>query len=348
MTDWITIDGSAGEGGGQVLRTALALSLVTGRPFRIDGIRAGRVKPGLLRQHLTAVHAARAVGGARVTGAELGSQTLSFEPNEPRGGAYHLAVGTAGSATLVLQAVLPALLAARERSELTLEGGTHNPLAPSFDFLAKTFVPVLRRMGAMLDVTLESYGFYPAGGGRFTVTVEPCAALNPIGLDDRGEVRVSARAIVASLPEKVAKRELAIVRERLGLDRAMCRVDSEIKSIGPGNVLLIAIESDLIVEVVTGFGVKGVPAEQVASDACDEAEAHLRSGVPVGVHLADQLLIPMALSGGGRVRTRTPTSHTRTNVEVIQRFLDVSIALTQESDDVWVVSIGSRDTEMKS
>jgi RNA 3'-terminal phosphate cyclase (ATP) len=163
MTDWITIDGSEGEGGGQILRTALALALVTGRPFRIERIRAARKKPGLLRQHLTAVHAAVAVSSARVSGAELGSNTLSFEPSRVRGGDYRLAVGTAGSATLVLQAVLPALLITSESSRLTLEGGTHIPNAPPFDFLVKTFLPILRRMGACVDVRLEAHGFYPEG-----------------------------------------------------------------------------------------------------------------------------------------------------------------------------------------
>src|SRR5262245_2007058 len=164
MRDWITIDGSAGEGGGQILRTALALSLVTARPFRIERIRAGRPKPGLLRQHLTAVQAAAKVGAARISGAEVGSLELTFEPTGLRGGAYDFAVGTAGSATLVLQTLLPALLRAREPSQLTIEGGTHNPYAPPFDFLARTFLPVLRRMGAAIEARLEAPGFYPAGG----------------------------------------------------------------------------------------------------------------------------------------------------------------------------------------
>jgi RNA 3'-terminal phosphate cyclase (ATP) len=340
MTDWITIDGSEGEGGGQILRTALALSLVTGRPFRIEGIRAGRKKPGLLRQHLTAVRAAAEVSGARVSGADLGSRALSFEPSRVRGGEYRLAVGTAGSATLVLQAVLPALLAAGESSRLTLEGGTHNPYAPPFDFLAKTFLPILRRMGASVEVSLETYGFYPAGGGRFTVAIEPCAKLGRLSLLDRGETRVHARAIVASLSENIAKRELSITRERLGLERADCRVETVDASVGPGNVLMIVIECESVSEVVTGFGVKGVSAEKVASDACDEAQAHLAAGVPVGIHLADQLLIPMALAGGGTFRSLTPTAHTVTNADVIQRFLNVSIAIEHERDEVYLVTVG--------
>jgi RNA 3'-terminal phosphate cyclase (ATP) len=340
MTDWITIDGAQGEGGGQILRTALALSLVTSRPFRIERIRAGRKKPGLLRQHLTAVHAAAAVGGARVSGADLGSCVLSFEPAHVRGGEYHLAVGTAGSATLVLQAVLPALLTARESSRLTLEGGTHNPNAPPFDFLAKTFLPILRRMGAAVEVSLETYGFYPAGGGRFATRIEP-SKLGGLSLLDRGETRVHARAIVASLSENIARRELSVVRERLGLERPFCRAETVDASVGPGNVLMIMIDGDSISEVVTGFGVKGVSAEKVASDACDEVQAYLAAGVPVGIHLADQLLIPMAMAGGGRFRSLTPTAHTMTNADVIRRFLGVPITIEHERDDVYMVTVGS-------
>jgi RNA 3'-terminal phosphate cyclase (ATP) len=348
MTDWITIDGSAGEGGGQILRTSLALSLVTGKPFRIESIRAGRKKPGILRQHLTAVQAATVVSGARVSGAELGSRSLSFEPSQVQGGEYRLAVGTAGSATLVFQTVLPALLLARTPSRVTLEGGTHNPFAPPFDFLERTFLPVVRQMGAAVDVRLESHGFYPAGGGRFTVAIEPCARFGRLALSDRGPSRVHAKALVASLPENIAKRELSVVRERLGVDRAMCRIEQVDSSVGPGNVLMITIESDISVEVVTGFGVKGVQAEKVASDACDEAEKYLRSDVPVGVHLADQLLIPMALGGGGSFRTLKPSSHTVTNVDVIRKFLNVPIRLEEESADAYRVTIGEGDRKEQS
>ena len=340
--EWITIDGSEGEGGGQILRTALALALVTGRPFRIERIRAARRKPGLLRQHLTAVHAAAEIGSARVSGAELGSGALSFEPSQIRGGDYHLAVGTAGSATLVFQAVLPALLRAPEPSRLILEGGTHNPYAPPFDFVAKTFLPVLRRMGASIDVRLERYGFYPAGGGRIVVGIDPCPALGRLTLLDRGSSRVQARALIASLPETIAKRELSVVRERLGLDRSLCRIETVDSPVGPGNALMIVIEGEPVTEVVTGFGIKGVSAEKVASDACDEAERYVAANVPVGIHLADQLLIPMALAGGGSFRTLPPTAHTLTNVRVIQQFLDVPIAIEPESTEVSRLTVGSR------
>jgi RNA 3'-terminal phosphate cyclase (ATP) len=343
MTNDITIDGAAGEGGGQVLRTSLALSLVTGRPFRIERIRAGRPKPGLLRQHLTAVQAAAAVSDARLTGAELGSRDLRFEPSPVRGGDYRFAVGTAGSATLVFQTVFPALLRATTPSRLVLEGGTHNPFAPTFEFLAKTFLPMLRRMGATVSTRLEAYGFYPAGGGRFVVEIEPSGRLQPLTLLERGAVRVSARALIASLPETIAKRELSIVRERLGLDRVACHPLAVDGSRGPGNVVTITIESEHVTEIVTGFGVKGVAAEKVAADACDEAAAYLSLEVPVGVHLADQLLLPMALGRGGTFRTLKPTPHTATNAGVIRRFLPASIEIEHEANGVYRVTVVAAD-----
>jgi RNA 3'-terminal phosphate cyclase (ATP) len=340
MSNWVTVDGSEGEGGGQLLRTALSLSLVTGLPFRIERIRAGRKQPGLLRQHLTAVDAAARVGRARTAGAELGSQSLSFEPSEIQAGDYEFAVGTAGSATLVFQTLLPALLRARAPSRVTVEGGTHNPCAPPFDFLATTFLPVLERMGASVDARLERCGFYPAGGGRMTFGIVPCPTLRPVTLIDRGAVRVHARGLVASLPESIAKREIGIVRERLGLEPHLCRIETVDDCVGPGNVLLIVIEGESITEIVTGFGVKGVSAEKVASDACDEAERYLRADVPVGSHLADQLLIPMALAGGGSFRTLAPSAHTQANATVVRRFLDVAIAIEAEAEDVCRITVG--------
>src|SRR6185436_13785565 len=173
----ISIDGSFGEGGGQILRTALSLSLATGAPFRIENIRAQRPKPGLLRQHLTAVQAAAAVGRAHVEGHTAGSLALTFTPTGVFPGDYAFAVGTAGSATLVLQTILPPLLAAGGRTVVTLEGGTHNPWAPPFDFLKRVFLPIVNRLGPRVEVALERYGFYPAGGGRFSVTIDPSPEL---------------------------------------------------------------------------------------------------------------------------------------------------------------------------
>ena len=338
--DIITIDGSQGEGGGQILRTSLALSLVTGRPFRLERVRAGRRQPGLLRQHLTAVHAARDIARAKVRGDELGSRELQFEPGRVRGGEYRFAVGTAGSATLVLQTVLVPLALAEGVSELTLEGGTHNPAAPPFEFLARTFLPLFNRMGPEVAVRLERHGFYPAGGGRFAVLIQPRAELAPLSLETRGEpVEVSARALVAGLPENIAARELAVVRERLGLSREAARREVLDRESGPGNAVMIEIGDGSVTEVVTGFGEKGVSAELVASRTCDEAQQYLEAAVPVGVHLADQLLVPLAVAGGGSFRTLAPSSHTRTNAEVIERFLSVKVTFEPEPAGAFRVSV---------
>ncbi|MBO0725661.1 MAG: RNA 3'-phosphate cyclase, partial [Blastocatellia bacterium] len=215
----ISIDGSFGEGGGQILRTALGLSLFTGQPFRIEKIRAGRRNPGLLRQHLTAVKAAAKISQAEAQGAHIGSTQLTFTPGRVAPGRYQFAVGTAGSATLVLQTILPALLISddqEQQTHLTLEGGTHNPFAPPFDFLVKAFLPLLERMGARIEARLERYGFYPAGGGRFEIAVTPVKKLEPIELNERGKILDRrATALVAHLPHSIAERELGVVHKKL-------------------------------------------------------------------------------------------------------------------------------------
>ena len=335
----ITIDGSYGEGGGQILRTSLALSLVTGKPFSISNIRAGRKKPGLMRQHLTAVNAAAEIGLAAVEGNSVGSQAFTFEPETIKPGNYRFAIGSAGSCTLVFQTILPALLTAGEPSEVVLEGGTHNPFAPPFDFLEKAFLPVIHRMGPGVDAVLEKPGFYPAGGGRFRVSIKP-AGLNRIDLLERGNiVNKTARACVANLPVHIANRELKVIRETLKWDRELLKAVEVENSQGPGNILTVEIESDNITEVFTGFGEKGVSAEKVARRTVKSVQEYLAFNVPVGRYLADQLLVPMALAGGGKFRTLSPTKHTTTNIEIIKKFLDVEIAAIEYEKNQWEIEI---------
>lgn len=337
----LIIDGSQGEGGGQILRSALALSMVTGTPFRIEKIRAGRPKPGLLRQHLTAVHAAREISCARVDGADLRSQALTFEPGPIKSGEYDFAIGTAGSTTLVLQTILPALLKAPGTSTVTLEGGTHNPFAPPFIFLERAFAPLLNRMGAGIELKLERHGFYPAGGGRFTATIRPADRLLPISLTERGDITGRlCTATVACLPGEIGVRELKRVSEELNWPHEylkMCQLDD----CGPGNILAIEITSAHLTEVFVGFGEKGVLAEAVASDAAAQVKQYLAANVPVGHYLADQLLLPMALAGGGEFLTLSPSRHTTTNIDIIQRFLSVAITSEKLERDRWLVRISS-------
>jgi RNA 3'-terminal phosphate cyclase (ATP) len=336
----ISIDGSFGEGGGQIVRTALALSLVTGKPFSMSNIRAGRKKPGLMRQHLTALLAAAEIGGARTKGGDIGSKAFVFEPVAVSSGRYRYGIGSAGSCTLVLQTVLPALIVADGPSEVTLEGGTHNPFAPPFDFLEKAFVPMVNKMGAKVAVALEKPGFYPAGGGKIRADIEPAKRLSGFRLLERGAVvSRKARAAVSNLSMNIARRELKVVAEKLGWERE-CLEAVEVKNArGPGNVLTLEIESENTTEVFTGFGEKGVPAEKVAERTTKQAKQYLASGVPVGRYLADQLLILLAMAGEGAFRTLTPTSHARTNIEIVKKFLDVDVGMKECEKDRWNIEI---------
>jgi RNA 3'-terminal phosphate cyclase (ATP) len=336
----LTIDGATGEGGGQIFRTSLALSLITGTPFRIHHIRQARDKPGLRPQHLAALHAAAAIGEADVEGAAVGAREITFRPRHVRAGTYVFDVGTAGSTGLVLQTVLLPLVMARAPSSLILEGGTHNTHAPPYDFLAEAFVPLVQRMGAPVETELERAGFYPAGGGRVHVEIGEARALASLSLLERGATRGRrARAMVSRLPRQIAERELAVIRARLGWQADELETVVVDNAVGPGNIVLLSIESEHLTEVFTGFGERGVRAETVAERAADEALRYESARVPVGPYLADQLLLPLALAGGGAFRTMPLSLHATTNFEVIRRFLDVSIDVTRISQTIVEVTV---------
>ena len=337
-----TIDGSFGEGGGQIIRTSLALSLITGKPFRIFNVRARRSKPGLQRQHLTAVLSAAEIGRAEVEGARVGAREFTFVPREVRPGEYLFAIGTAGSTTLVLQTVLPPLIIASEPSMLTFEGGTHNVHAPPFEFIERTFLPLINRMGARVQIQLERYGFYPPGGGRFSVLVEPARQLTRLDLLERGDLRsLRARALVVKLPVSIAERELAVVKQELRLTDEQIEISHSTNALSPGNVLTVEIAGSEVCEVLSGIGERGVPAEVVAARVAVEAAQYLAHGAPVGEHLADQLLIPLALAGGGSFQTGQPSLHTTTNIEVVRQFLAVEISTTRTSEGSWKIEVSS-------
>ena len=330
-----------GEGGGQVLRTSLALSLITGRPFQMKNIRAGRRKPGLLHQHLTAVNAAAAVSGAEVRGAAIGSAALHFSPSRVCPGEYFFSVGTAGSTTLVLQSVLPALITADGPSRLVIEGGTHNPYAPPFDFLEKSYLPCLIKTGPRCSCRLDRPGYYPAGGGRLSMTIAPSDRLEPLEINARGEaVKQSARAVVCQLSPHIGRRELAVVKKMLGWEDDSLKVVEMRESRGPGNVLIAELAFEHITEVFTGFGQRGVPAEKVAERVVREIREYIDSGVPVGRYLADQLLLPLAIAGRGSFTTLSPTGHTFTNIDVIGKFLDIVIRTEEIDEGIWQITAG--------
>lgn len=342
MTSEIHINGAQGEGGGQIVRSSLALALVTGRAVTIEKIRAGRDKPGLMRQHLTAVKAAAEICGGKVSGAEIGSTALRFEPLPARPGKYRFSVGTAGSATLVLQTVLPAMLIADGPSELILEGGTHNQWAPPFDFLEKAFLPLINQMGPRVSTTIERHGFYPAGGGRFRVKIEPSAMLAGFDLLERGPITHRAgRALVSNLPLHIAEREVKTLLRKMTWDEACGTVDM-VEAHGPGNVVFIEIGSERVTEVFTGFGRTGVKAERVADEVIDQARGYLQSDAAVGPYLADQIMLPLGISAwqqspsrrqrGGAFRTLPLTRHSTTHIEILRRFLDIDILVEPTSN----------------
>jgi RNA 3'-terminal phosphate cyclase (ATP) len=336
----IEIDGSTGEGGGQVLRTSLALSLATGRPFRIERIRAGRKRPGLLRQHLTGVQAAKQVGTAQVEGDHLGSLSLTFVPGQVRPGDYSFAIGSAGSATLVLQTVLPPLLLADGPTTVSVEGGTHNPAAPPFDFFDRVFLPTVRRLGPDVSAELLRPGFYPAGGGCMRVLVRPADGLMPVDLVDRGEiVNRTVSVLLANLPRHIGEREVTTVLKLMNWPQEAGTIVNVDAAAGPGNAVLVEIESEHAREIVTAFGETGTPAEAVAHRAVTATRRYIAAGVPVGCHLADQLMLLWALAGGGSFRTTTLSRHAQTNADVIRKFVDVNIECTDEDRDVVRVTV---------
>jgi len=385
----VHIDGSSGEGGGQILRTSLALAMITGRSLHMRNIRAGRAKPGLRRQHLACVEAAARLCNAEVRGAAVSSQELVFAPGAVAGGELMIDIGTAGSTTLVVQTILVPAIAAGVELRAEIRGGTHNPLAPPFEFLERVWLPHLRAMGAMVGLTLDRHGFASGGGpprgdrtygtrdrssrderaahgddrrgrhdrgrrsgdsspsgapggelGQLTLTVERGGTLRPIEIVAAGPIMSRhAAAILARLPTHVAEREHGIVRERLGWSAAECEV-REVRAGGPANVLLLEVERAEGRELITCLGEKGLRAETVAQRACDDLAAFLKAGVPVGEHLADQLLLPMAVAGGGRFRTTPLSLHATTNIATIQAFLDVAIDVVPGNDDV-TVAVGS-------
>lgn len=333
-TSPLVIDGSLGEGGGQVLRTSLTLALLTGRPFEMHSIRAGRKSPGLRAQHLAAVRAAAAISNAELDGDAIGSTSLRFEPGAVQSGAYTFDIGTAGSTTLLLQTLVLPLSEAAGSSQVRVVGGTHNPLAPPFEALDRSFLPALSALGHTLELTLERPGFYPRGGGAVTLHVGPSRMVHdPVDWTRRAAgVRLALHVLLGQLPRHVAEREIETVVRGLGWDRR--RIDAEIVErddvLCPGNALSLIVRGEPFDEVFTVLGERGLPAERVARRLIREAKPYLASDVPVGSHLADQLLLPLARAGGGAFRTLPPTEHARTQARLLETWLGLRIDVRAE------------------
>ncbi|MBM3335947.1 RNA 3'-terminal phosphate cyclase [Candidatus Sumerlaeota bacterium] len=329
----IEIDGTFGEGGGQILRTSLALSALTGKPFHIARIRGRRAKPGLRRQHLTAVLAVQRVASAEVTGAEIGSSELAFVPAKIESGQFSFDIGTAGSAMLVLQTILPPLFCADSGSSVTVRGGTHNPLSPPFDFFAETFLPSVARMGFHASARLVRHGFYPAGGGEVVAEVEPARTPRPADFVAVSEpATLTAEVVVARLPERVWEAERRAL-ESLAMQFAAIRKREVTDSAGPGNCVMIVVErgrgDERTRNILTAFGERGRPSASVVEEVAGYTRELLVSGAATDRFLADQMLLYMAMAGGGTLTTPTLTLHATTNIAVIEKFFPVRFLTEQ-------------------
>lgn len=349
----VLIDGSVGEGGGQVLRTSLSLSVLTGQPVEITRIRAGRPNPGLQPQHLTAVQAAAAICRARVEGAELGSQRLRFTPQSPPiPGHYVFDVaetagrGSAGAVGLVFQTVFLPLAMADGESTIVLRGGTHVPWAPSVDYLREVFLPTVARMGLRAEIELVAWGFYPAGGGEARVRIAPTSGtLVPLSLTERGDVqRVWGWGVVSNLPAHIPQRMVDRARNLLAQAGLKAELRPQVtRGVGPGAAISLFVGYDQIRAGFSAYGRKGLPAEEVAAEACQALLAHHQSGVPVDPHLADQLLLPMALADGtSRIATSAITQHTLTNLTILQTFLPVSATVDGREGEPGTITLTGR------
>jgi RNA 3'-terminal phosphate cyclase (ATP) len=356
----MVIDGSYGEGGGQILRTSLSLSAITGQPVRIEGIRAGRRKPGLMPQHLTAVQAAKRICDAEVEGAKRNSQTLEFHPRSaPQAGTYTFDVaqaakgGSAGSVSLILQTVLAPLALAEGTSQVTLVGGTHVAWSPPYDYLKRVYLPALARMGITAKVTIKNWGWYPIGGGRIQATIQgrdsgtpiqiPDAAIANQALLERGAL-LRARGLSASsnLPKHIRTRQERAALQALRSNGVNVRVDVvDAPSKGQGTIVFLWAEFENTAAGFTALGELGKPAERVAEEAAEQLLEYLRGDAALDRYLADQLVLPLALAAGpSEFTTEAVTGHLLTNAWVVNQFFPGRVHVTGREGESGSCSIG--------
>ena len=340
----IDIDGSRGEGGGQVLRTALSLAMITGQELSITNIRANRSKPGLAPQHLTAVKAAAKVSGGKLDGVRRGSTELSFTPGEVRPGRYRFDIDTAGAATLVLQTIYVPLSLAERSSTVTITGGTHVNWSPCFHYLEMNWLPTIQGAGFSANLTLDRAGYYPKGGGRLTARIHPAPTIMALDLSRRGELkRIQGISAVSNLSLDIAKRQRRQARRQLSVPAPIGIRLAELPAPSTGTVLLLLAEFEHTRGCYFSLGAPGKPAERVSDEAVDDMLAFINSGAAVDRYLADQVILPMALaSGESRLVTDKITQHLLTNAAVIQEFLPVDIQIQGEEGQPGEVAISPR------
>ena len=338
----IEIDGSFGEGGGQVLRSSLTLSVLTNQEFRIINIRARRKKPGLRPQHLKAVEAAAKICGAEVEGLEMNSQVITFFPGEISPGKYRFDIGTAGSTSLVLQTILLPLSKANGSSTVTISGGTHVPWSPCFHYLDLNYLPFLWRMGLNVHLRLEQAGFFPRGGGQIRATVDAATEITPLAMMERGRVlEIRGISAVANLARNIATRQRRQVIGRLGRRFPLNDIRIlDISAPSPGTFILLLAEFEKSQVCYFALGQKGKSAESVADEAIRKFEAFFATDAVIDQYMADQLLLPLAAaSGNSEFRTSEVTQHLITNAQVIQAFLPVEIDIQGPIGEAAIVKV---------
>jgi len=351
MTETLVIDGSHGEGGGQILRSAVKLSAMFGRPVRIENIRAGRKKPGLAAQHVTSIRAAAAICGAVVEGDELGSQVLEFAPQRPVwAGRYEFDVaaarlgGSAGATSLVMQTVLLPLAMADGESQVTVHGGTHMAWSPPFDYLRDVWLPALRPLGVAAELALDAWGWFPIGKGCLRATIRGVGprALRPCNLVERGElVEVTGRAVAANLPAHIAQRMADRARALLAEAGAPVRIAPErVRAACAGAGIFLAARYDNVACGFGALGARGKPSETVAEEAAEILLAHLRAGAALDEHLGDQILVPLAIADGpSRFTVERVSRHLETNAWLTERFGCAAIRIDRQSDGTGLITV---------
>lgn len=328
----LSIDGSFGEGGGQLTRYAMALAAISGRSLHLKNIRGRRAKPGLMAQHLTALRAVAAVGGGALEGAELGATEIYYRPGRIRGGEYHFDVGTAGSIVLVLQALLPVALHADDPVRLSITGGTDVKMAPPVDYLRLVFLPWLVRMGVQVHIESIRHGYYPKGGGLVRLWVEPCRAPRPLAAEEPGALqRINGVSHVAHLPlhipERMAAAASAVLAD-LGAVRIQARVLGDTEAFDMGGAMVLTAETEKSVLGAATVAERGVPAERLGEDAGYSLRAELEAGAAMDIHASDQLLIYTAQAQGiSRLAVRKVSQHSRTVMWLIEQFLPVRFSV---------------------
>lgn len=338
----IEIDASFGEGGGQILRSALALSIITGKAMQLTRIRANRPQPGLKPQHLKAVEAAALISAAHVAGATLGSQSLRFEPGELKSGQYEFDIGTAGSVSLLLQTLCLPLSFAEGPSGLILRGGTHVPWSPCFHYLQWQWLPYLAEAGYHVACSLERAGFYPRGGGVLHAAVTPARPRTPLRLTRRGRLlRIRGLSAVGRLDRSIAERQRRQALDRLHDLEVPLEIEVlAVPAVAPGTFIVLLAEFECGRCCASALGARHKRAEKVADEAVDELRADIASGGAIDAWLADQLLLPLAfVPERSELSVCRISRHLHSNAELLSYFLPVAVEIDGEIGEPGTVRI---------